>query len=117
MLITRILRSRNSSRMDCENPSSANLLMQYALQLENPLLAATERIFTMLDPGGRRGAKRCVKRNGAVILTPTVCSHSIVVISVNGFTTATPALFTSKWIGSLPTSAIRSDTAEGFARS
>src|SRR5947199_6733723 len=91
--------------------------MQYALQLGKPVLAAMERIFTTLDPGGIRGAKCCVSINGAVILTPTVCSHSIVVISVNGFTTATPALFTSKSIGSLPASAIRSETAEGFARS
>src|SRR5438093_11284594 len=112
MLITRILRSRNSSRMDCENPSSANLLMQYALQFAKPLLAATERIFTMLDPGGRRGAKRCVKRNGGVILTPTVCSHSIVVISVDGLTTPTPAYSTSNPIDSLPPSAVRAATAE-----
>ena len=75
--------------------------MQYALQLGKPVLAAMERIFTTLDPGGIRGAKCCVSINGAVILTPTVCSHSIVVISVNGFTTATPALFTSKSIGPL----------------
>src|SRR6266481_8959183 len=116
-LITRILRSRNSSRTDCENPSSANLLMQYALQLVKPLLAAMERIFTTLDPGGIRGAKCCVSINGAVIFTPTVCSHSTVVISVNGFTTATPALFTSKSIDPLPTSAIRSDTPENLAKS
>jgi len=39
-------------------------------------------MLTTLDPGGIRGAKRCVKRNGAVTFTPTVCSHSIEVISV-----------------------------------
>jgi hypothetical protein len=44
--------SRNSSRIDCENPSKANLLMQYALQLAKPFLAAIERILTMLEPGG-----------------------------------------------------------------
>src|SRR6266496_3843993 len=110
-------RSRNSSRTHCENPSRANLLMQYALQLGKPLLAAIERIFTTLDPGGIREAKCCVNINGAVIFTPTVCSHSIVVISVNGFTTATPALFTSKSIGPFPTSAMRSETPGGFARS
>ena len=91
--------------------------MQYALQLGNPLLAATERIFTMLDPGGIRGAKCCVSMNGAVMFTPTVCFHSIWVISMNGFTTATPALFTSKSIRSLPTSAIKSDTPAVIARS
>ena len=56
-------------------------------------------MLTTLEPGGIRGAKRCVNRNGAVTFTPTVCSHSIDVISVNGFTIAMPALFTSKSIG------------------
>src|SRR5438552_911399 len=96
--MTRIFRSRNSSRTHCKNPSSANLLMQYALQLAKPLLAATERMFTTLEPGGILGARCCVNMKGAVILTPTVCSHSICVISPNGFTTATPALFTRKSI-------------------
>ena len=32
--------------------------------------------------------------NGAVTLTPSVCSHSICVTSMNGFTTAIPAFAT-----------------------
>src|SRR6478735_10128996 len=74
--------------------------MQYALQFGNAVLAATERMLTTLEPGGIRGAKRCVNRNGAVTFTPTVCSHSIDVISVNGFTIAMPALFTSNSMAS-----------------
>src|SRR5204862_1427638 len=91
--------------------------MQYALQFGKAVLAATERMLTTLEPGGIRGAKRCVNRNGAVTFTPTVCSHSISVISVNGLTTATPALFTSKLSGAAPTASIRFETPDLVARS
>src|SRR5438045_9733521 len=91
--------------------------MQYALQFGKAVLAATERMLTMLEPGGIRGAKRCVNRNGAVTFTPTVCSHSIDVISVNGFTIAIPAVFTSKSIEGRPTSAMSSETPRAAARS
>src|SRR5207244_11722016 len=111
--MTLILRSRNSSRTDWENPSSANLLMQYALQLAKPVLAAIERMFTMLDPGGMFGAKCCVNVNGAVTFTPSVCSHSVGVISPNGFTIAMPALFTSRPNGSLPTVQTASEIPAG----
>src|SRR4029453_7256927 len=73
-------------------------------------------MFTTLDPGDIRGAKCCVNKNGAVILTPTVCCHSTDVISPNCFTTAMPALFTSRSSGSFPTSAMRSETPDETAR-
>src|SRR5438552_7528806 len=117
MLMTRILCSRSSSRTDWENPSSANLLMQYALQFAYPVFAAIERMFTMLEPGGILGAKYWINKNGAVMLTPTVCSHSTGVISPNGFTTAMPALLTNKSIGLSPVAEIKSETPDGFARS
>jgi hypothetical protein len=77
--------------------------MQYALQFANPVFAAMERILTMLEPGGMCGEKCCISVNGAVILTPTVCSHSTDVISQKGFTIAMPALFTSRFSGFFPT--------------
>jgi hypothetical protein len=41
-------------------------------------------MLTMLEPGGIAGAKCCININGAVTLTPTVCSHSTDVISQKG---------------------------------
>src|SRR5438105_4364521 len=61
-------RARTSSRTDCEKPSSANLLMQYALQFGKPVLAAIESQAVL---GGlrffRNGAADAATRAGDTI--------------------------------------------------